>query len=187
MREILFMIHTSLDGCIEGPSGEFDWPLMGPELSGYSQELSSRAGEFGYGRKVWEMMSSFWPTAESDSDDPHDIAYAPIWRETPKVVFSRTLEKADWNTRVLSGDLATEVAALKAEGGKDLLVMGGAELASELSRLGLIDEYLVFVHPVVLGGSRRPFTEGADRFGLTLVESRVFDGRVVMLRHRRAS
>ena len=186
MREIIYMVHTSLDGCIEGPNGEFDWPLMGPELSAYSQELTARAGEFGYGRKVWEMMSSFWPTAESVSDHPHDIAFAPVWRETPKVVFSRTLEKADWNTRVLSGDLATEVAALKAEDTKDLVVMGGAELSGELSRLGLIDEYLVFVHPVVLGGSKRPFAEGAERLGLTLVESRVIDGQVVMLRHRRA-
>lgn len=186
MREIVYMVHTSLDGCIEGPNGEFDWALMGPELSGYSHELNSRASEFGYGRKVWEMMSSYWPAAETISDDPHDIAFAPVWRETPKVVFSRTLEKADWNTRVLSGDLATEVAALKAEDGKDLLVMGGAELSSELSRLGLIDEYLVFVHPVVLGGSRRPFAEGAERFGLTLVESRIFDGQIVLLRYRRA-
>jgi len=186
MREIVYMVHTSLDGCIEGPNGEFDWPIMGPELSGYSRELTARAGEFAYGRKVWDMMSSFWPTAETISDHPHDIAFAPVWRETPKIVFSRTLEKADWNTRVLSGDLASEATALKAEEGKNLLLTGGAELPSELSRLGLIDEYLVFVHPVVLGGAKRPFAEGAERFGLTLVESRVFDGQIVLLRYRRA-
>jgi dihydrofolate reductase len=186
MREIVHMVHTSLDGCVEGPNGEFDWPVMGAELSGYSRELSARYGEFAYGRKVWDMMSAFWPTAESISDDPHDIAFAPVWRETPKVVFSRTLEKADWNTRVVGGPLTEVVTSLKAEPGEDLLLMGGAELAAELTARGLIDEYLVFVHPVVLGGTKRPFAEGTARIGLELVESRTFDGRVVLLRLRRA-
>ncbi|SFW89793.1 dihydrofolate reductase family protein [Amycolatopsis australiensis] len=186
MREIVYMVHTSLDGCVEGPHGEFDWPLMGPELSEHSREMSERCGEFAYGRKVWEMMAAFWPTAESVSDDPHDIAFAPIWRSTPKVVFSRTLEKADWNTRIVDGPLPGVVAGLKAEPGKDVLLMGGAELAAELTAHGLIDEYLVFVHPVVLGGTKRPFADGTARLGLELAESRVFDGRVVLLRYRRA-
>ncbi|MEV6876907.1 dihydrofolate reductase family protein [Amycolatopsis sp. NPDC051128] len=186
MREITYFVHTSLDGCVEGPDGEFDWPVMGPELSGYSRELTARHGEFAYGRRVWDMMSGFWPTAESVSDDPHDVAFAPVWRETPKIVFSRTLEQAGWNTRVVGGDLRETVAALKAEPGKDVLLMGGAELAAELTARGLIDEYLVVVHPVVLGGGKRPFAEGTARLGLELVESRTFDGRVVLLRFRRA-
>ncbi|MEV6827813.1 dihydrofolate reductase family protein [Amycolatopsis sp. NPDC051102] len=186
MREIVYMVHTSLDGCVEGPDGEFDWPVMGPELSAYSQTLSARCGEFGYGRRVWDMMAGFWPHAETLSDDPHDVAFAPVWRETPKVVFSRTLEKADWNTRVVGGDLTGTVAALKAEPGADLLLMGGAELAAELTARGLIDEYLLFVHPVVLGGGKRPFAEGTARLGLTLAQSRIFDDQVVLLRFRRA-
>lgn len=185
MREITYFVHTSLDGCIEGPGGEFDWPLMGPELSAYSQQLNT--GEFAYGRKVWEMMSGYWPHAESISDHPHDLAFAPVWRKTPKVVFSRTLESAEYGARVVGrSDLAAETAALKAEEGGTLLLSGGAELAAELSRHGLIDEYLVCVHPVVLGGTKRPFAAGTDRFGLKLIESRVFDGQVVLLRYRRA-
>ncbi|WP_206791414.1 dihydrofolate reductase family protein [Amycolatopsis sp. MtRt-6] len=186
MREIVYMVHVSLDGCVEGPNGEFDWPVMGPELSAYSQELSARAGEFAYGRKVWDMMSSYWPDAESISDHPHDIAFAPVWRATPKIVFSRTLEKADWNTRVFGGDLTEAVASLKAEAGENVLLMGGAELAGELTARGLIDEYQVFVHPVVLGGGKRPFAEGAARLGLELAQSRIFDDQVVLLRYRRA-
>jgi dihydrofolate reductase len=186
MREIVYLVHTSLDGCVEGPNGEFDWAMMGPELSGYSRELTTRCGEFAYGRKVWDMMSSYWPDAESISDDPHDVAFAPVWRETPKVVFSRTLEKPGWNTRVVGGDLDAAVTALKAEPGGDLLLMGGADLAAELGSRGLIDEYLVFVHPVVLGGTKRPFAEGTTRLGLTLVESRTFDGQAVLLRYRQA-
>jgi dihydrofolate reductase len=159
MREIVYLVHTSLDGCVEGPNGEFDWALMGPELSGYSRELNTRCGEFAYGRKVWDMMSSYWPDAESISDDPHDV---------------------------VGGDLDAAVAELKAEPGGDLLLMGGADLAAELGSRGLIDEYLVFVHPVVLGGTKRPFAEGTTRLGLTLVESRTFDGQAVLLRYRQA-
>lgn len=186
MREIVYMVHTSLDGCVEGPHGEFDWPVMAPELSGYARELSARCGEFAYGRKVWEMMAAYWPTVEAVTDDPHDLAFAPVWRETPKTVFSRTLEKADWNTRVIGGALPEVVASVKAEPGGDVLLIGGAELAAELTAHGLIDEYQVFVHPVVLGGGKRPFAEGTARLGLELAESRTFDGRVVLLRFRRA-
>lgn len=186
MRELAYLVHTSLDGCIEGPNGEFDWAAMGPELSGFSQELNVGVDTFAYGRKVWDMMAGYWPNVESLSDHPHDLAFAPIWREMPKIVFSRTLEKADWNTRVLGGDLAAEVTALKQEPGENILLMGGVELAGELTRLGLVDEYLVVVHPVVLGGTRRPFLPETGRFGLELIETRTFDARAVLLRYRRA-
>ncbi|GAA4528028.1 dihydrofolate reductase family protein [Amycolatopsis samaneae] len=186
MREIVHLVHTSLDGYVEGPNGEFDWPVMGPELSAYSQALTDRSGTFAYGRRVWEMMAAYWPEAESHTDHPHDLAFAPVWRATPKVVFSRTLEKADWNTRVLGADLAAETAALKREPGGDIVLMGGAELAGALTGLGLIDEYLVVVHPVVLGGGKRAFPGATGRFGLELADSRVFDGQAVLLRYRRA-
>ncbi|MDT8914193.1 dihydrofolate reductase family protein [Amycolatopsis sp. PS_44_ISF1] len=186
MGELVYQVHVSLDGCAEGPRGEFDWAPMGPELSAHSEALTGRSAVLAYGRRVWEMMAGYWPTEEA-LDDPHGRAFAPIWLRMPKVVFSRTLTGADWNTRVLSGDLAEEVATLKAAHGKDILLNGGAALPAELSRLGLIDEYQVFVHPLVLGGDKRPFAVGTERFGLELVESRVFDGRAVLLRYRRSA
>ncbi|WP_306369267.1 dihydrofolate reductase family protein [Nocardiopsis sp. CC223A] len=183
MAELVHFVHQSLDGCIEGPNGEFDWPVMGPELSEDSRALGERADAFLYGRVVWEMMSGFWPRAEDFSDDPHDLAFAPIWRAKPKVVVSRTLDKADWNTRVL--DDVEQVADLKAAGG-DLVLFGGSDLAAELTRRRLIDEYRVFVHPVALGGGKPVFPDSVGRLGLTLAESRVFDSQVVLLRYRRA-
>src|SRR3954471_16865470 len=102
MAKLIHFVHQSADGYIEGPNGEFDWPAMGPELSEHSQVMNETTDAFLYGRVVWDMMSSFWPKAEELSDHPHDISYAPIWREKPKVVVSRTLTSADWNTRVLS-------------------------------------------------------------------------------------
>ncbi|MEQ4719222.1 dihydrofolate reductase family protein [Nonomuraea sp. B19D2] len=187
MSKLIYWVHTSVDGHIEGPNGEFDWPVMGPELSAYGDEINARVGTFLYGRVVWEMMSGYWPQAESISDDPHDLKFAPIWRSTPKVVFSTTLEEAGWNTRIVSGDLTEEVAELKRQsGGKDLLLNGGSRLAGALTELGLIDEYHVMVHPVVLGGGRPLFLPQKDRVDLRLVETRTFDSRVALLRYERA-
>ena len=187
MRKLIYFVHTSIDGFIDGPNGEFDWPEMGSELSAYSFSLQDRADTFVYGRVVWEMMSGFWPNGESMSTDEHDLAYAPVWRATPKVVFSRTLagEDLDWNTRVIGGDLVDEVTALKDQPGKDLLLMGGSRLAGSLTDLGLIDEHHVIVHPVVLGGGKPILPIGENRVNLRLADSRTFDGRTVLTRFDR--
>ncbi|MEW2354885.1 dihydrofolate reductase family protein [Spirillospora sp. NPDC029432] len=188
MRKIIHFVHVSLDGYIEGPNGEFDWPSMGPELSEHSFGLLERADTLLYGRPVWEMMAGYWPNAESISDDPHDLKFAPIWRNTPKVVFSRTLREPGHGARVIDGaNLTEQVTALKAEPGKDLLLMGGASLAAELTAHGLIDEYQVVVHPVVLGGGKALFPESKQRLNLHLVESRTYDSRAVLLAYRPAS
>jgi dihydrofolate reductase len=186
VRKIIYLVHESVDGFIEGPNGEFDWPAMGPELSAYSLDLNSRVDTFLYGRVVWDMMVGFWPHAESMSDDEHDLTFAPIWRETPKVVFSRNLEKADWNTRVISENVDAELTALKSQPGKDLLLIGGSSLAATLTELALIDEYHIVVHPVVLGGGKPLFQKPTDRINLQLIEARTFDSRAVLLRYLRA-
>lgn len=183
MRKIFHFVHQSLDGYIEGPNGEFDWPTMGPELSAYSLELDAQVDDILYGRAVWEMMSGFWPQAESISDHPHDVAYAPVWRAKSKIVVSSTLREADWNTRVISADVVGQLTALKQQPGQDIVLMGGQKLAVSLAGDGLIDEYRVVVHPVLLGGGRRLFDDGQKRRPLTLVESRIFDQNSVLLRY----
>ncbi|NGN67425.1 dihydrofolate reductase family protein [Streptomyces sp. A7024] len=186
MRKIIHFAHISLDGYIEGPGGEFDWPVMGPELSAYSFSLAERAGTFLYGRRVWEMMAGYWPDVESLSDDPHDLKFAPIWRSSPKIVFSRSLTEPGHGARVIGGsNLVDEVTALKAEPGKDLLLAGGASLAAALTAHGLIDEYHVVVHPVVLGGGKALFPEAPERLDLRLDGSQTFDSRSVLLRFLR--
>ncbi|MEU7985922.1 dihydrofolate reductase family protein [Streptosporangium canum] len=186
MGRLIHFVHQSLDGFIEGPAGEFDWPQMGPELSAYSQELSGGDKVFLYGRVVWDMMSGYWPRAEQHSTHEHDLAFAPIWRAASKVVVSRTLEKAEWNTRVIGENVVGELTALK-ESGATLLLFGGSALAAHLTEHGVIDEYQIFVHPVILGGGKPVFQEQSHRAGLELVESRTFDSQVVLLRHRRAA
>lgn len=186
MRKIIYWVHSSLDGHIDGPNGEFDWTVLGPELSAYSLGVNERVDTFLYGRVVWDMMSGFWPHAESMSEDEHDLTFAPIWRATPKIVFSRTPRAADWNTRVISGNIADEVVALKRQPGKDMLLTGGSGLAASLTELGLIDEYHVVVHPVVLGGGKPLFLPPKDRLNLRLIESRTFDSQTVLLRYQLA-
>lgn len=186
MRKIIQWVMTSVDGYVDGPNGEFDWALLGPEIGEYSDRLHERADTFLYGRGVWEMMSGYWPNAESISEDEHDLKFAPIWRETPKVVFSRTLEEADWNTRVIGGNLHDEVTALKRQPGKDLLLSGGSRLPAALTALGLIDEYHVAVQPVVLGGGNPLFREPEQRVNLQLVNARTADSSAVILQYRPA-
>ncbi len=186
MRKILYYVHVSVDGYIDGPNGEFDWASMGPELSAYSHELTDRTGAFLYGRTVWEVMSSYWPHVESISQDPHDLKFAPVWRATPKVVVSSTLEKAGWDAQLIRANVAEEITALKERQGEDILLTGGSTLMSSLTRLGLVDEWHIVVHPVVLGGGRPLFPHPQDRLALRLSETRLLDGRSVLLRYERA-
>jgi dihydrofolate reductase len=183
MSKIIYWVHASVDGFIDGPGGEFDWPVMGPQLSAYSEELDRRVDTLLFGRTVWQMMVGFWPNAESVSDDAHVAAFAPFWRATPKIVFSRTYPGDAWTSRVISANLGAEVAALKARSGGDMLLTGGAALAASLTELGLIDEYHIAVHPVVLGGGRKLFTDPGQRRDLRLVDSRALDGQVVVTQY----
>ncbi|MBB4907488.1 dihydrofolate reductase family protein [Actinophytocola algeriensis] len=183
MRKVVYWVHTSVDGFIAGPNGEFDWPAMGPELSAYSDTLHERADTFLYGRVVWELMASYWPTADQISDHPHNLSFAKVWRRMPKVVFSTTLTELSWNARVAT-DVEQEVRALKAQPGKDMVLTGGARLAGALAEHDLIDEYQIVVHPVVLGGGKQVFPF-AERFDLWLADTRTFDGRSVLLSYHR--
>jgi dihydrofolate reductase len=182
MRKIFHFVHQSVDGYIEGPNGEFDWPQMGPELSAFSQEVDDRVDAILYGRLVWDMMVSYWPDADSQSDHPHTLAYAPIWRAKPKIVVSSTLQEAGWNTRVINANVIEQIRALKQQPGKDIVLMGGQKLAAGLAREGLIDERWIVTHPVLLGGGRSLFDEEKNRTTLSLIETRTFDARSVLLR-----
>jgi len=126
-----------------------------------------------------------WETADqSPSRAEHELEFARIWKGTPKLVFSRTLEKVEGNARLVRDSAAEEVARLKEQPGKDLAV-GGAGLASSLIKLGLVDEYRMFISPVVLGRGTPYFPPLDERINLALVETRTFGSRVVYVRYRR--
>ncbi|MDF2977462.1 MAG: deaminase [Actinomycetospora sp.] len=184
MRKLIFGMNVTLDGYISATGDDIGWG--GPP----SDELfrwwldQEQASEMSlYGRKLWETMSSYWPTGDQQPDaTPDQIAFARNWRDTPKVVFSSTIDEVGGNTRLVTGDAVAEIARLKAEDGGPMRI-GGATLAGAAMRAGLIDEYALATYPVLVGGGT-PFSGALDSWvALDLVETRTFPGGVVLTRY----
>ena len=186
MRKVIYGMSVSLDGYIEAADGDLDWSTPDEELHQHFNDWEREIDVHFYGRRLYEIMAAFWPTADENPDAPQVlIEYARIWKKMPKIVFSTTLAQVGWNARLARGNIAELVNELKGQPGKDMSV-GGAELASSFMQLGLIDEYWLYVHPVVLGGGKAMFRALRDRISLQLVETRTFGGGVVLLRYQRA-
>lgn len=186
MRKIILSTSVSLDGFIEGPDGELDWQLVDDELHRYFNKQLAPMGAFLCGRVMHELMAGYWPTADEDPASPEPVVeYASIWRNMPKFVFSRTLDRADWNATIVREVVPEEINALKAQPGGDLSI-GGADLSATFMRLGLIDEYHIYVHPVVIGRGKALFQSPDVRIGLHLAETKTFGNGVVLLRYQRA-
>ncbi len=148
MRKLTVFNLVSLDGYIAGEKGDISWHHVDDEF----QELAIRASNSGntllFGRVTYELMAGFWPTEEAIKRDP--IVAAGMNR-SEKIVFSKTLKKADWsNTRLVKDDMLAEVRKLKQQAGKDLTVLGSGSVVSQLAQEGLIDEYNILVNPVAL-------------------------------------
>ena len=186
MRKLIYSMGTSLDGYIAGPGGDFEWATPDEELHRFHNEQVGELGEHLLGRRLYETMV-YWETADQDpAADEVTVEFARIWQALPKVVFSTTLETVEGNTRLVRDGVAEEVTRLKEQDGKDLAV-GGAGLAGSLARLGLIDEYRLFVSPVVVGGGT-PFFPALDApINLELVEMRAFASPVLYMRYRLAN
>ena len=184
IRKLVYSFGVSLDGFIAGPDGDIDWSAPDEELHRFHNQQAREVGADLYGRRLYEVMR-YWETADENPSAPeYEVEFARIWKATPKIVFSKTLEKVEGNARLVRDGVAEEVARLKEEPGKDLAV-GGAGLASTCMKLGLVDEYRLFVSPVVLGGGTPYFVSLDERINLELLETRTFGSRVVYLRYQR--
>jgi dihydrofolate reductase len=185
MRKLIYSMGVSLDGFIAGLAGEIDWGAPNEELHRFHNQQTREIGVHLCGRRLYENMR-YWETAEENpSAGEVELEFAAIWKAIPKIVFSTTLETVQGNTRLLRDGVAEEVADLKRQPGKDLAV-GGASLASTLIKLDLVDEYRLFVSPVVLGGGTPYFPALEERVNLELLETRTFGSRVLYVRYRRA-
>src|SRR6478736_6497290 len=184
MRKLIYSMTVSVDGFIAGPGGEIDWAAPDEELHRFHNEQTLEVGAHFCGRRLYETMV-YWETADQNpSASEIELEFARIWKALPKIVFSTTLTAVEGNARLATDGVAEEVARLKQEAGKDLAV-GGAGLAATFTQLGLIDEYRLFVSPVVLGGGTPYFPPLDERIALELLETRTFGSRVVYLRYRR--
>jgi dihydrofolate reductase len=185
MRKIIWMMSVSVDGYMEGPNREIDWHMVDDELHQHFNDQLSAMGAFLDGRVTHELMAEFWPTADADPASTETMAeFARIWRDMPKFVYSKSIDRADWNTTVVREVVPEEVMALKAQPGGDL-ALGGADLASTFMRHDLIDEFRIYVHPVVIGRGRPMFTPSDVEFHLRFVEARTFGNGLVLLRYER--
>lgn len=185
MAKLIYSMNPSLDGFISGPDGNFDWGAPDEELHRFHNERVRALGGHLLGRRLYETMV-YWETAHEDpSATDYMREFADIWQALPKVVFSNTLAEVVGNTRLARGGIAEEAAGLIERTGKDIGI-GGAELGGAATKLGLVDEFRLFVNPVVTGGGK-PFFPDLDRtIPLTLKETRTFGGGVVYLRYERA-
>jgi len=185
MRSLIYSMSVSLDGFIAGPDGEIDWSAPDAELHRFHNERVREAGAQLLGRRLYETML-YWETADQNpSLSEPELEFARIWKALPRVVFSRTLEEVEGNTRLVKDGAVEETARLKEEPGKDLEV-GGAGLAATLIETDLVDEFRLFVIPIVLGGGTPYFPALARPLNLELIETRNFDSPAVYLRYRRS-
>jgi dihydrofolate reductase len=181
-RKLTYSFTVSLDGFITGPDGEIDWTAPDEELHRFHNQRVGQLGLQLCGRRLYETMV-YWETADKNpSAAEYELEFAQIWQALPKIVYSTTLQHVEGNSQLAREVDVGEVARLKEEPGKDLAV-GGAGLASTFIKAGLIDEYLMFVCPVVLGGGTPYFPPLAERIDLELLERRTFPSRVVYQRY----
>ncbi|HXU80759.1 MAG TPA: dihydrofolate reductase family protein [Polyangia bacterium] len=180
MRTLTVFNSVSIDGYFTDDKGDMSWAHRSdPEWMAFSSENAGGGGELLFGRVTYELMRSHWPTAQAAKDAPK---VAEGMNRLPKVVFSRTLEKADWqNTRVVKGDLVAAVRRLKEEEGPPLVLMGSGTIVSQLTRARLVDEYQVVLVPIVVGRGRTMFEGIEGKVNLKLKKSRPFkNGNVVL-------
>ena len=184
MRKVIYSMFVSLDGFIEGPHRNLDWHIVDEELHKYVNDQQSEIDTYLYGRRMYEVMA-YWETADKNPSSPeYEIEFAHIWKSMPKIVFSKTLEQVEGNARLVRSNIAEEITKLKEQPGKDM-DLGGPNIASTFMQLGLIDEYRLFIHPVVLGSGTPMFQALDNTINLRLVETRPFGSGVVYLRYQR--
>lgn len=183
MRKIIVSNLASLDGFVEGANRELDWHTVDEEFFAYARDLLASVDTLLFGRVTYQMMESFWTTASDE-----DPFITEKMNSLPKLVFSRTLKSAPWgkwnNARLITGDVGAEMTKIKQQPGRDMVIFGSAGLISSLAPLGLIDDYRVFVNPVILGRGNLLFKGIPERIKLKLLKTREFKSGMVMLSYR---
>ena len=183
MRKVTYSMSMSVDGYIAGPDGDFDWPGFDDEVFRISLDEIRTIGVHLMGRRLYETMR-YWETTDPAGFSDLEREWASLWNPLPKVVFSRTLTAVEGNARLATGSVADEIARLRAEPGEGDIAIGGATLAQDAAAAGLIDEYLIRVFPVLVGGGIPFFAHDDQRVDLELLESRKLDGGVLLLHYR---
>ena len=185
MRKLRLHVNMSVNGCIAGPNGEMDWMvgLKDDELIKYTFKLHEPVDTILLGRKMTDVFISYWSDVMNKPDDPW-YSFSKKMIETPKVVFTKTLNKSRWiNTDIATGDLKEEVNKIKSQNGRDIIVYGGASFDSSLIKEKLIDEMYFFINPVAIGNGMTIFKDLNEIQKYTLIESKAFESGKVLLHY----
>jgi dihydrofolate reductase len=179
MRKVLFQMLISLDGYFEGPDREIDWHNVDSEFNDYAINNLNNAGILLFGRITYELMAGYWPTEHATTDDP---VVAGKMNSLPKIVFSKTRSSVEWNnTTLVKDNFLEEVLKLKQQQGKDMVIFGSSDLAVTFMEHDLIDEFQIFITPVILGKGKPLFSGIKDRYKLKLLSTRTFGSGNVLL------
>jgi dihydrofolate reductase len=188
MRKITAFENTSLDGYFAGPNGEIDWFVASSHAGNQTEEDEFAIDSIKstdtllFGRVTYELMASYWPTADAMKNNP---TLAERMNNLHKIVFSRTLDKVEWqNTRLLKDNIEEEIQEMKNQPEKNMAIRGSGSIVSMLAQRGLIDEYSIMVNPVILGGGRSIFQGIKDRLHLERLETRTFKSGNVLLHYQ---
>lgn len=192
MRKVIVSMNISLDGFMSGPNCELDWHFQSwtKEMADSLYEQLSKADTILLGRVTYKAMAGYWPSKAKELSFPReDIAFANLMNNYTKLVFSRTLTSLEtclpegkWNnSRLLKGNLISEVQKLKEGPGKDMIVYGSGKIVKDLLNSGLVDEYQLWIHPVLLGQGNPLFKELAERVSVRLFRTKTFSSGVVVL------
>ncbi len=188
MRNLIFFMHTSLDGFVAGPKGELNWAKLDDEIFDFVGIMTDQADTALYGRVTYQLMESYWPTAaDHPNASKHDKEHAAWYKKVPKVVLSRTIsEKGLENTTVISGQLTDNINKIKNQEGKNILIFGSPTASHSLLSQGLIDEFWLFVNPVLLGQGIPLFKGISETIKLNLIETKTFACGVIALHYEKA-
>jgi dihydrofolate reductase len=185
MRKIILYVNLTFDGFLAGPQGELDWMLPDPGMNlELSEALRAQVDTMLLGRNAYlGFEQNFQAEATDPASPPELVDFARWMLDTPKMVLSRTLTEVSEVSRLATGTLPDEVAALKSAPGKDIVVFGGVGIVQELVRLGLVDEYWIKLYPVAIGDGKPLFTDATSRANLTLTQSQAYESGILALRY----
>lgn len=188
MRKLIFFMHVSLDGFVAGPNGEMRWIKVDEEIFDFVGSMTELADTALYGRVTYDMMQSYWPTAgDKPNASKHDKEHSAWYNKISKIVLSRTLTGAGlYRTRIINDELTDNINRIKQEEGKNILIFGSPGASQSLLNHGLIDEFWLFVNPVILGHGMPLFKEITGTTNLNLVESKTFSCGVIALHYAKA-
>ena len=185
MRKLIFFMHTSLDGFVAGPNGEMHWIKVDEEIFDFVGTMTEKADTALYGRVTYEMMEAYWPEAgKKPNATKHDIEHSEWYNKVPKVVLSRTMNQMGIdNTRVVSNRLPENINDIKNQDGKNIIIFGSPSASQSLLNENLVDEFWLFVNPIILGKGMPLFKDVTETTKLKLLESKTFSCGVIALHY----